>query len=234
MPYEVDRRRTSLSHPILSGLGVDVPSLSEMTAAAIAALSRNEVGFLLHVEAGRIDHGHHASNAYRALHEVIELSRAVKVAVQSVNLSETLIIVTADHSHVFTIAGYPKRGNPILGKVTKPGADEPDRDLDGLPYTTLGYMNGPGSHSFEHGGDVVYEHDNRAGRRDLSGVNTESPGFHQESLVPLKSETHGGEDVAIYATGPGSILFRGVREQNFIFHVMAYALGIKDGILEQK
>ena len=36
-------------------------------------------------------------------------------------------------------------------------------------------------------------------------------------------ETHGGEDVAIYATGPMSHLFHGVHEQSYIAHVMAYA-----------
>jgi alkaline phosphatase len=45
-------------------------------------------------------------------------------------------------------------------------------------------------------------------------------------MVPLPSETHGGEDVAVYATGPGSELVRGVREQNYLYHVMARALGL--------
>ncbi len=69
------------------------------------------------VEAGRIDHAHHNGNAFRALTETIELSNAVKAALSKVNLNETLIIVTADHSHTFTMAGYPIRGNNILGLV---------------------------------------------------------------------------------------------------------------------
>jgi alkaline phosphatase len=46
----------------------------------------------------------------------------------------------------------------------------------------------------------------------------------QEATVPLGSETHAGEDVAIYATGPGAHLFHGVQEQNVIFHVMNESL----------
>jgi alkaline phosphatase len=39
----------------------------------------------------------------------------------------------------------------------------------------------------------------------------------------MRSETHAGEDVAIYAAGPGSDLIRGVMEQHVIFHVMMEA-----------
>ena len=47
--------------------------------------------------------------------------------------------------------------------------------------------------------------------------------YEFQAAVPLYSETHGGEDVGIYARGPMSHLFHGVHEQNYIAHVMAYA-----------
>lgn len=47
--------------------------------------------------------------------------------------------------------------------------------------------------------------------------------YMQQSAVPLDSETHGGEDVAIYAKGPMAHLIHGVKEQNYIAHVLAYA-----------
>jgi len=45
--------------------------------------------------------------------------------------------------------------------------------------------------------------------------------------MPRSSETHAGEDVAIYAKGPGSENIRGVMEQNKIYDVMAEASAIK-------
>ncbi len=207
------------------------PTLSEMTAKAIEILSRNEQGYFLNVEAGRIDHAHHATNPQRALLDTIELARAVETAYDMVDLSETLIIVTADHSHVFTIAGYPQRGNPILGRVVgvDPAGEPQTEDtlaVDGLPYTTLGYANGGGFHFLPgaNTADAIYAAGvNTQGRADLSDVDTTHEGFHPEVLVPLNDETHGGEDVAIYAIGPGSDLIRGVVEQHVIFHVMMEA-----------
>ena len=146
-------------------------------------------------------------------------------------LGETLIIVTADHSHTFTIAGYPARGNPILGKVANGEKLTPTLAEDGMPYTTLGYINGPGHHYLPDAtsADANYsEAVNLEGRSNLSDVDTEDPGFFSESLVPLGSETHGGEDVAIYAVGPGSDLIRGVMEQHVIFHVMMEASQLQD------
>ena len=46
----------------------------------------------------------------------MEFSRAVERAVELTDPEETLIIVTADHSHVFTVAGYVDYDAPILGK----------------------------------------------------------------------------------------------------------------------
>ena len=223
------------------------PSLAEMTALAIDLLSRDEDGFFLMVEGGRIDHGHHAGNAERALTDTIAFSDAVRVALEKTDANDTLIVVTADHSHTLTISGYPKRGNAILGTVVGvnwfgDGSDEIALDALGKPYTTLGYANGPGytgasgdqpegPHSFRHRPcrqsppmSCSYE-GIEAGRPDLAGVDTESPAYLQEATVPMGSETHAGEDVPIYAGGPRAALFHGVREQNYIYHAMVEALG---------
>lgn len=47
--------------------------------------------------------------------ETVAFDNAVRVAKDLTKEEDTLLIVTADHSHVFTIAGYSKRGNDILG-----------------------------------------------------------------------------------------------------------------------
>jgi alkaline phosphatase len=45
-----------------------------------------------------------------------------------------------------------------------------------------------------------------------------------EELLPVEAETHGGEDVAIFAGGPAAQLLHGVQEQSYVFHVMRAAL----------
>ena len=208
--------------------GNQQPSLSEMTASAIKVLQKNPKGFFLMVEAGRIDHAHHAGNAYNALSDTVEFSNAVDVALQATDEDNTLIIVTADHGHVFTMAGYPKRGNPILGKVVPLGQTKPMLAIDNLPYTTLGYANGRGHRhlGMETDADECYDGPVFAGRVNLTEMDTTQPGFFQESLVPLESETHSGEDVAIYASGPGAHLISGSNEQTIIFHVMNHAAAL--------
>lgn len=207
------------------------PSLAEMTSIAIDVLKQNPNGFLLIVEGGLIDVAHHAGNAFRALSDTMALSDAVDVAMKKTNSQDTLVIVTADHSHTLTIAGYPKRGNPILGKVVYPGQDKPALAADGLPYATLTYANGRGTAGADSqvsvSGKVSGDLAENTRRKDLTPVDTTEPNFHQEALVPLAAETHGAEDVQIFASGPQAHLFHGIQEQNFIFYVMKEALGFK-------
>jgi alkaline phosphatase len=191
------------------------PTLTDMTAQAIARLSADPDGFYLMVEGGRIDHAHHGGQAGFALEEAAELARAVQWAVDHTDPAETLIMVTADHSHVLTIAGYPKRGNDILGLVVPPagrGEDGGDGNspvlaADGKPYTTLGYANGPGAVK---------------GERPVPETGIAA---RQQALVPTGGETHAGEDVALFATGPGAERVRGVMEQSLIYSVIRKALG---------
>lgn len=212
--------------------GSDEPSLTQMTRAAIRHLSRNDNGYVLLVEGARIDMAHHEGNAYRALDETIELSNAVRAALEMTSPEDTLILVTADHSHTLNLVGYPQRGNPILGLVRAPGKDAPSHDQAGLPYTTLSYANGPGNtgaSDTQPAGPKRYPHyPNRqtaapVGRPDLGHIDTTAPDFLQEALVPLGGETHGGEDVGVWALGPGSAAVRGSLEQNALYHIIVQA-----------
>jgi alkaline phosphatase len=196
------------------------PSLAQMTGKAIDILARNPKGFFLQVEGGRIDHAHHDANAYRALTDTVAFADAVDVALKKVDMNDTLVIVTVDHSHVFVISGYPTRGNPILGKVIfnskKGGMSEgtPKLAKDGKPWTTVGYYNGPNTPK-------------NGSREDITNVNTEDPNYTFQAAVPLGSDTHGGEDVPVWAKGPGAWLIQGTVEQNYLFHVIDYALSLR-------
>jgi len=205
MKYEYDRQKDPAGEP----------SLSEMTSKAIDLLSANKKGYFLMVEAGRIDHAHHEGNAFRALSDTVALSDAVRMAVNKIDLEDTLVIVTADHSHTLFIQGYPARGNNILGLVREIGPNgevEPGYavDRDKKPFTTLGYANGPGARGRE--------------RPQLTQDAVIKPDYKQEANIPTTSESHAGEDVAIFAIGVNAHLIRGSMEQNWIFFVMADAL----------
>ena len=152
---------------------------------------------------------------------------------------DTLILVTADHSHTLSFVGYPVRGNPILGKVRGSSGEEDGeghyaRDALGLPYTTLSYANGPGyvgASAQQPEGPKRYPHERSGcrarsdGRPDLSACRHQRPGLHAGSASRRSgTESHGGDDVGIWARGPGSDAVRGSVEQNAIFHFMLQAM----------
>lgn len=223
------------SHMLYEADRVGEPSLTDMTLKAIDILSKNENGYVLMVEGGRIDHAHHEGNAFRALTDMVAFDDAIRATLEKISLDDTLVVVTADHSHVFTIAGYPKRNNPILG-LARGVDDELLLGDDNKPYTTLGYQNGPGAivevpeeeeaAATTNGATLVAaEAVAPVVREDLTEVDTTAPDFLQQATVPLASETHGGEEVGIYAAGPFAHLFGGTVDQNYIFHVMRHSLG---------
>lgn len=112
------------------------PTLQEMTRKAIEVLQKGPEGFVLFVEGGLIDRAHHQLWARMALDETVEFSKAVAVATEMTAGDDTLIVVTSDHAHTMTMAGYPVRGENILGSP-RSVAD------DNKTYTTLSYANGP-------------------------------------------------------------------------------------------
>lgn len=188
------------------------PTLAEMVEAAVRVLNKTAGGYFLFVEGGRIDHAHHETKPKKALEETIQFSDAVQKAVDLTDEADTLIVVTSDHAHTMTLNGYPDRGHDILG-IGGEGSDS-------LPYSTLSYANGPG----------YKPNDADCNRHDITGDDMSNKNYAFPALVPLSSETHGGDDVAVFASGPWSHFFTGVMEQNVIPHAMAYASCVGNGV----
>ena len=209
MSYEADRA------------GTGEPSLAEMTGFALDRLEGRNSGYFLMVEAGRVDHAHHDTNAYRAMVDMQAYNDAIALVLSRVDLEDTLVIVTADHGHTMTFSGYPARGNPILGLIRRSDPREPGSapelslDDSGRPYTTLGYRNGPNLRTPDS--PALHEAD------------TLAPDYLQESAVEMEDGTHSGADVALYATGPRSHWFSGSLEQNTVFHLITAAFDWQGG-----
>jgi len=202
----------------------DAPSLVNMTTVALDLLmsQSKEKGFFLMVEAGRIDHANHYAQATRALSETVAMDRAVEEIVRRVG-DDTLVIVTADHSHTLSVSGYPGRRADITG-VVKSDNGWIMRADDGHTMSILSYANGPGFKKLvvkEPINSLNWESIQRAG--DLSENQKGDHSFVFPGAVPLGKETHGGDDVGIFAKGPWSHLFHSVHEQSYIGHVMSYA-----------
>ncbi len=191
----------------------DVPGLDAMTGKAIDILAKNPKGFFLLVESGSIDKWHHANNAYHALTDVDELSKAVQVAMDKTDVADTLIIVTADHSHGLVFSGGSSREEPIVGLARNHGKNE--LDGNGQPRTTLSYATGPGGPK-----DGV-------ARPAPTEEEAMSPDYKQPALTYTDSAAHAGEDVPVYARGPQAHLLGGTIESSFIYQVMAHAFGLK-------
>jgi alkaline phosphatase len=90
--------------------------------------------------------------ASAALEELFVLEEAYNVCSQRTSPSDTLTVVTADHSHAFAFGGYPSRGENVLDKASVLAKDQ-------KPYTYLLYANGPNG--------LV-----NTSRSDISGQNT--------------------------------------------------------------
>ncbi|VDO06351.1 unnamed protein product [Rodentolepis nana] len=180
----------------------DEASLANMTTVAIKILSRQPNGFFLFVEGGRIDHAHHGN---------LGKQEAIREGVKMVDLKETLVIVTADHSHSFHLVGEPSRRTSLLA------LDESysPRTLDNKGMIPLLYSSGSAGKVNELRGDL----NGKEILAKLSDKENKLPAF-----IPLNSSTHGGEDVGVYATGAFSQFFHSTVDNTFIAQLMKYAM----------
>jgi alkaline phosphatase len=216
------------------------PQLRLMAEAAIKKLSLNPNGFYLFVEGGKIDLAHHDTMPVKSLYDWKEFDTMIGNSLQMVDLNETIVMVSADHSHTFSIGAYGARGANIFG----PGKQQ---SPDGENVMILGYANGPGYNIHEkinnQTGEIYCSRrfpSEYKNEWDTSNGNSPNPDLLAPTAVRTYStfdnsnptgeyiETHGAEDVPVYAAGPWAHLMTGTHEQVMVAHVMEFALCVGD------
>nr|CDS27094.1 alkaline phosphatase [Hymenolepis microstoma] len=200
MDFEVDRKPGEAS-------------IVNMTTTAIEILSRQPNGFFLFVEGARIDHAHHGNlgKQVKSLIDMLAFEEAIREGVKMVNLEETLVILTADHSHSFHLVGEPSRLSSLLALDESYGP----RTLDNKGMIPLLYSSGSAA-------KVNTTRDNFASPNFNAQLGNSD--FKLPAFIPLNSSTHGGEDVGVYATGLFSQLFHSTVDNTFIAQSMKYAM----------
>jgi len=205
------------------------PSLADMTTKAMDVLAKNSKGYFLMVEGGRIDHALHETTAKKALQDTVAFDNAIKAAIAKAKISDpdlknTLIVVTADHDHTLVLNGYAKRtgkttaSNPgVLGVVKNYVTGAVEKDLDGAPYSIIGFGNGENR-----------TQGSRSLMAALDETTTAANTYHQEAAIRVAAgnETHGGTDVFLGAIGKGADSFLGTIDNTKVFTLVKNAAGL--------
>jgi alkaline phosphatase/streptomycin-6-phosphatase len=118
------------------------PSLADMTRKAIQLLD-NRKGFFLQVEGASIDKQDHATNACGQIGETVAFDQAIGVALDyQERHPDTLVVVTADHSHTSQIVGEDAKESGLPTGYSTNLLTKDGQTLS-LTYGTAGY-GGPG------------------------------------------------------------------------------------------
>ena len=223
----------------------DQPDLTELTRAALEVLSRADNGFLLMVEAGRIDKYSHSLDWERAVYDTIMFDNVVKIAKDfAAKNNDTLIIVVPDHAHPVSIIGTydDSKGEQLRDRLQTYAAarfpNYPSPDTEGYPdkvdvsrrlavvFAAYPDYCDPGK-PYMQGENVPAS----GAEGDKQAANEEycKPGAARKiGNLPFtaRNGVHAADDVVLTAMGPGADLFRGRVDNTFVFRAMARALGL--------
>jgi alkaline phosphatase len=223
----------------------DQPDLTEEMRAALAVLSRGDKGFILMVEAGRIDKYSHSLDWERAVYDTIMFDNVVKMAKDfAAKDNDTLVIVVPDHAHPVSIIGTydDSKGEQLRDRLQTYAAagfpNYPAPDAEGYPgkvdVTRRLAMVFAAYPDYCDPGKPYLEGENQPtsapeGEKQIANEVYCKPGAARKiGNLPFtaRNGVHAADDVVLTAMGPGADILHGRVDNTFVFRAMARALGL--------
>lgn len=215
----------------------DIPSLEDMTKSAIERLNKDKDGFFLMVEGSQIDWAGHDNDIVGAMSEMEDYEKAFKAAVEFAKKDKhTLVIATADHS----TGGYSIGADGIYNwfpepiKAAKKTPDYMAEKIAAGADVERTLKENIGLQLTEAEIDSVKQA--AAGQKVLEIDNAIEEIFNQRSHTGWTTSGHTGEDVNVYAFGPGREKLAGkIENTDLAKHVFSVLeKGNKEIVIEDK
>jgi alkaline phosphatase len=228
MPYAIDRKYvTDFS---------EVPDLPTLFNAALDRLSASKSGFVLQVEAGRVDHAGHVNDPAAILHEFLEFDRCIRIALEYLEKEpDTLIIITTDHgTGGCQLNGLGEAYNDsglALRNIDKATASfellETEFKASGR-FDQRRFIEATGIIPTEAQSEAIQAALEDETIEYLSSMmtHTVSDAMMQTMAIGWTSNNHTAELVDLFALGPGSEQLASFIKNNELFDFMKQVLGI--------
>ncbi|MGF9858762.1 alkaline phosphatase [Priestia endophytica] len=211
------------------------PSLKEMTDSALERLEQDEDGFFLMVEGSQIDWAAHDHDIVGAMSEVEDFERAYESAIEFAKKDKhTLVVATADHSTGgFTLGANDKNGSGVqkwVPEAVKAAKRTPDfmaqqiADGESVESVLGKYLDleltKEEINSVKQAAKNDQQVDDETGNMkkvDESALVTNIDNaieriIDAHSYTGWTTTAHTGEDVPVYAYGPGKEMFAGMSD----------------------
>ncbi|AWM16025.1 alkaline phosphatase [Bacillus inaquosorum] len=192
------------------------PSLKDMTEAALTQLQKNENGFFMLLEGSNIDNAAHENDVVGALSEMEDFEKGVQAALDFAKKDkETLVIITADHSTggfsygaegMTRETGYKWDPSPIIAAKKTPGymaekiAEGQDAEKVLSTYIDIKLTE----NEINQVKNAVSQSNTAAVQKSIQLI------FDKRSFSGWTTLAHTGEDVPVYAYGPGKEKWKGL------------------------
>jgi alkaline phosphatase len=193
----------------------ETPSLEDMTKSAIERLNKDKDGFFLMVEGSQVDWAGHDNDIVAAMSEMEDFEKAYKAAIEFAKKDKhTLVVATADHS----TGGYSIGADGIynwFGAPIKAAKRTPDfmaaeiAKGAGVEETLKKYIDFKSVDQPELTSEEIESVKAVAAKKVVDIDNAIEKIFDKRSHTGWTTGGHTGEDVPVYAFGPGKERFYG-------------------------